>query len=85
MQVYLVERYLVGWSAAEFRALATHLDSSVELLAEHGVRYVRSIILADDETCLCMFVGPDEQSIRSANVAAGLPLDRVAFGEALPS
>jgi hypothetical protein len=84
VQVFVVERYLIDWSVADVRALVVGLDALAEQLGEHGVRHVRSVILAVDETCLCVFVGPDEQSVRAANVAAGLPVDRVVAGEMLP-
>ena len=77
MGVFVVERYLAGWDPRE-------VDALVELVAQHadefrarGVHYLRSIVLAADETCLCLFEGSDAETIRCANQDASLPVHRV--------
>jgi hypothetical protein len=84
VEVFVVERYLVGWTADDIRGVAARLNEIDELLAPYGVRYLKSVMLTADETCLCIFEGPDEPSVRAANAAAGLPVDRVVLGEVLP-
>jgi hypothetical protein len=54
-----------------------------EALSEHGVRHVHSVVIAADETCLCLFEAPDADRVRRANVDLGVPLDRVVAGELL--
>jgi Protein of unknown function (DUF4242) len=84
VEVFVVERYLVGWTADDIRGVAARLNEIDDLLATYGVRYLKSVMLTADETCLCIFEGPNELSVRAANGAAGLPVDRVVLGEVLP-
>lgn len=44
-----------------------------------GVRYVRSILVPEDETCFHLFEGPSEEEVRKVGALAGLaPLRVVA-------
>ena len=44
-----------------------------------GVRYVRSILVPEDETCFHVFEGPSEEEVRKVGAEAGLtPLRVVA-------
>ena len=44
-----------------------------------GVRYVRSILVPEDETCFHLFEGPSEEAVRKVGALAGLaPLRVVA-------
>ena len=44
-----------------------------------GVRYVRSILVPEDETCFHVFEGPSEEVVRKVGAEAGLaPLRVVA-------
>jgi hypothetical protein len=74
---YLVERFLVGWSAEEVTSLVHRLDAEAPRLAEHGVRHVESIVIAADETCLSLFEAPDAASVQTANTSCDLPFGRV--------
>ena len=77
MDVFVVERFLVGWTCDEVAALVRRLgDASAELDA-HGVRHLESIVIPFDEACLSMFAGPDGDSVRRANEALGLPFGRI--------
>jgi hypothetical protein len=77
MGIYVVERFLVGWSPDEVDALVRRLTSSAAELGAHGVCHLESIVIPTDETCLSMFGGPDADSIRHANEALGLPFGRI--------
>lgn len=73
---YLVEGYeRRGMTAlddleARCRAAADGFD---------GVRYVRSILVPEDETCFHLFEGPSEEAVRKVGALAGLaPLRVVA-------
>lgn len=79
--VFVVERYLAGWPPEAMRGLVLRVERARAVLAGEGVRHVESVVLPDDETCLCLFEGPDEAAVRRANTLAGLPLDRVVPGE----
>jgi len=70
---YLVERYVPSITAAELEAAVARLDD----LPEPGVRHVWTILVADEDTCLSVFEGPDPTAIEAANRRASFPLDRI--------
>ena len=77
MGTFLVERFLVGWSADEVTSLVQRLDAAAPQLAEHGVRHVESIVIPADETFLSLFEAPDAASVSTANRSCELPFGRV--------
>jgi hypothetical protein len=77
MHVYVVERFLVGWSPEEVDALLHRTDDAAPSLAADGVHHLESIVIPEDETCLSVFVGPDATTVREANHRSNLPLGRV--------
>ena len=76
-QIFVVERYLAGWTGEEIDELERRCNESDPEFAEHGVRHLESIVIPGDETCLSLFEGPDAQTVRDANQACGLPTGRV--------
>jgi hypothetical protein len=73
---YLVEGYerrgviVLDDLEARCRAAADGLD---------GVRYLRSILVPEDEMCFHLFEGPSEEAVREVGALAGLaPLRVVA-------
>ena len=72
---YLVEGY-------ERRGTALDgLEARCRVAADgfDGVRYVRSILVPEDETCFHLFEGPSEEAVRKVGALAGLaPLRVVA-------
>jgi hypothetical protein len=79
MAAFVVERYLVGWSVGEMRELLSSVVERAPSFAAHGVRHLRSVVIAGDETCLCVFEGPDAAGVALANT--GLPYDRIVAVE----
>ena len=77
MGVFIVERFLVDWSADDVDALLHRLDDVGAQLAEHGVRHLGSIVIAADEACLSLFEGPDAGAVLVANRECSLPTGRV--------
>jgi hypothetical protein len=79
MPTYLVERYLPGVSADEVLAAAGRAKETTALMAEEGdtVRYLRSTFLPTEESCFCLFEGPSEDLVRTANERAQIPFDRI--------
>jgi hypothetical protein len=68
------------WPDVDDAALAT-LDRRIErvvgeLTAEHGVRYLGSILLREDEVVLCHFEGRAE-SVRDVAERAEIPFERM--------
>jgi hypothetical protein len=76
-QIFVVERYLAGWTGEQIGELERRCDDSNAEFAERGVRHVESIVIPGDETCLSLFDGPDAETVRDANQACGLPTGRV--------
>jgi hypothetical protein len=76
-QIFVVERYLAGWTGEQIGELERRCDDSNAEFAERGVRHVESIVIPGDETCLSVFEGPDADAVRDANEACRLPTGRV--------
>ena len=76
-QIFVVERYLVGWTGEEIDELERRCDESSSVFADRGVRFVESIVISGDETCLSVFEGPDADTVRDANEVCELPTGRV--------
>jgi hypothetical protein len=71
---YLLEGYEPR-GTAPFADLEARCRAAAE--AYDGVRYVRSILVPEDETCFHVFEGPSEEAVRRAGVEAGLTPVRV--------
>jgi hypothetical protein len=71
-----VELYLPGRDRAWLEELLDRLQQ------QRGVRYLGSLYVPVDESCFCRFEAKDAESVREANVRAGMPFARiVAFTE----
>lgn len=77
MSVFVVERYLVGWTVEEMRRLMAALSACNDPVGR--VRHLRSLLIAEDETCLSVFEAADADAVAAVN--AGLPWDRVVAAE----
>ena len=80
MTEYLLELYVA-------RADAVAIDQDTErarLAAEEHtregtpVRYLRSIFVPDDETCLCLYDAVSMEAVREMSARAGLELERIS-------
>lgn len=90
MGVYVVERFLVGWSHDDVQHLVTRLEAAESLLAEHQVRHLGSVVIPVDETCLSIFEAPDPANVLAADERCSMPSGRVLaavahLGHATPS
>lgn len=77
MHVFVVERFLVGWTFDEVTDLVRRCTRSEAEFARSGVHHVESIVIPGDETCLSVFTGPDAGTVLAANVELDLPAGRV--------
>jgi hypothetical protein len=80
MAEFLVELYV---SRAASGAVAIDLERArlaAEQLTSEGtpVRCVRSILVPDDETCLCLYDAVSVEAVREMSVRAGLELERIS-------
>ena len=76
---FLVERYIPHLQSGNVEALCERLAAaSAELQAEgRDVRWLRSLALLDDETCLCLFSADSRNDVAEANHRAGAAYDRI--------
>jgi hypothetical protein len=79
MARYLAELYLPKVSSDGLRQAAVRARSAAEELSREGtpVRYVRALLLADDETCFHVYEATTAESVREAARRAGIHVERV--------
>lgn len=87
MPEYLAELYVSRHASA---AVATDLERArlaAEELTTEGtrVRCVRSILVPEDETCLCLYEADSVDAVRAASVRAGLAFERISAAVACGS
>ena len=80
MAQFLVELYLSSTDIDGVERGARRARLAAEQLARTGtpVRYVRSMFLPKDETCLLLYEATSADAVRAAVRRAALPFDRVA-------
>jgi len=79
MARYLAELYLPKTGSDGLREAAARARSAAEELSREGrpVRYVRAILLAEDEMCFHLYEAATAESVLEATRRAGLPVERV--------
>jgi Nickel responsive protein SCO4226-like len=82
---YLVEHYQPGLDQEALQGYAAQVHAAANALREEGkrVRNLRSTILPDDESLLCLFEADSEQLVRDVYARAALPFDRISQAVAL--
>jgi len=80
MPLFIVERRVAGMTMARLTAGQQAAVAAAAQLASKGIRvqYVRTMLMARESRCLCLFEAPDAETVRAINVKAGLPFDRIA-------
>lgn len=80
---FLVERYLKQKDGSALAATAKALRRGARELSCEGehVRYVRSIFLPGDETCLDLYVASSAEAVGEAAKRAGVTYDRIVAYE----
>jgi uncharacterized protein DUF4242 len=75
----MVERYVSGKPDDELERIAASLRAAVRELKAEGVpvHYLRSTLIAGDESCLCFFEAESAAVVRRVNHRAGLPYLRI--------
>ena len=79
MPSYVAELYRPNSDAESLRSSADRLAATARQLSEEGasVRYVDTIFLPSDETCLHLFEAGSEADVRALARRAGIDVDRV--------
>jgi hypothetical protein len=77
---YLVEGYRPGIPVEALRRAAQRLRAAAEQMAREGkpVRYVRSAIVPDDESCLFFLEAASESVVREAYARACVHFERIS-------
>ena len=80
MTEFLLELYIARTDAVAARAAARGARLAADKLAAHGpaVRCVRSIFVAEDETCFLFYAAASADAVRTTAQRAGLPFDHVS-------
>ena len=80
MPEYVLELYVARSDAAAMSSAARRARLAAEALTGEGteVRYLRSIFVAEDETCFLLYEAASADTVRTAAGRAGLPFDHVA-------
>ena len=83
MARYVVELYRPSTGAETLRGAADRLADSALALTGEGtpVRYLDTIFLPGDETCLHVFEAPCEADVRAVTERAAVEADRVVLAE----
>ena len=79
MARYLAELYLSKTGSDGLREAAARARSAAEELSREGtaVRYVRALLLADDEMCFHLYEAATAESVLEATRRAGISVERV--------
>lgn len=83
MPTYLVERFLPAATSDRLQELAAASTAATARLRAEGVavHYLESTLLADEESCLCLFSAPSIDDVILANDRAGLDYERIVEAE----
>jgi Protein of unknown function (DUF4242) len=86
-QTYLVEHYLPDSTVADLDRLASRVREAVDDLERQGrrLRFRHSIVLATDETLLCVVDAASEELVRLAYDRASVTVDRISAARTDPS
>lgn len=86
MAEYLVELYLPG-AVSECAGVVARARSAAAQMASEGiaVRFVRAILVPEDESCFCLYEAPSAQAATEAVTRAALPFERVVPAVELPA
>ena len=78
--VFLVERYLPGADGVALDALQARLRSATEAMRREGldVAWLQSIVVPDDDTCLCVFRAARRELVVEANARAATDWERIS-------
>ena len=87
MPNFVVERYRSNSDPDSLRTVAARLNAGARQVSPDGtsVRYVDTIFLPDDETCLHLFEAASEADVRAVTRRARIEVDRIVPAEQVES
>jgi hypothetical protein len=79
VESYLVEIYVPGTQAQDVRAAGRRARAAARELSRNGVsvRYIRTTLLPEDETCFHLFEAASHEAVAEACRLAGLEAPRI--------
>jgi hypothetical protein len=79
MSVFMVDRALPGIAPADLAAAQRAAIASSDRFRAEGrpIRYIRSTFVPGAGQCMCLFEADSAETVRAANLAAGLPFTRI--------
>lgn len=79
MPRFIVEQYLPGVTLSQVITTAERAKLASARFSSGGtaVRYLRTTYIPEDESCFCLFDGPDADSVRKVNELAEIPFERI--------
>ena len=79
LRLFLVEHDLQGLSSAQLASVHQVLEEAVCRERGRGsrIRYVQRIVAPQERRCLCLFLAPAPDTVRSVNDIAQFPLARI--------
>ena len=79
MQGYIVECYVPKAKSDEFSAVRARARAAARGMTREGipVRYLRSILIPEDETCFHVFEGPSADVVGEVSRRAALTYERI--------
>jgi hypothetical protein len=80
MREYVGEQYLPAQDAGGAAQLADAARAAADQMRREGtpVHYVRSIFIAEDETCIHLYRADSIDAVRAAAARSSLKLERIA-------
>jgi glutamate-1-semialdehyde aminotransferase len=80
MKEYMVELYVSRADPRAVERAAQLTQRAAQQMTRLGtpVRFLRSIYVAEDETCFFLYAAETEEAVRQAALAAERPFERVA-------
>jgi len=77
---YLFEHYAPGSGVEQLTSADRRVRESIDVLSQQGrpIRVLRSTIVPNDESFLCVVEAGSEELVREAYVDAGIRLERIS-------
>lgn len=85
MPTYLVERYVPGMRLDRIRQGVSRCRQATNEMRAEGlaIRHVQSLVVIEDELCLCRFTAASTDLVEEANRRGDFPYSRISLAQAV--
>ena len=85
MQTYLVERYVPGMRLDRIRDGVVRCRQVASEMRSEGlaIRHVQSLVVIEDELCLCRFLAASAALVEEANRRSDFPYSRISLARVI--